>query len=106
MKTYRVVAPHFISALIVDTDQVLQSAPILSWAVGKNWEVVRDYCKQKGWTIEPVIEDSHPQWVEVDGLAFELIWNGEVLTRVIKHSREGTVELRYRDLPEQIKNIL
>jgi hypothetical protein len=108
MQYYRVTAPHFVAALAVETDRVLQSAPILSWSVGQQFEVVRDYCKQKGWEIEPLLNDSKPQLIEADGRIYRLHWNGGVLTRitVIDRSTETTHDVRYRDLPEKIKSIM
>lgn len=50
---YRIVAPHFVAALVVDSNMVIvKSAPILSWARGKSLHTVQDYFEKKSWTIE------------------------------------------------------
>lgn len=48
-KAWRIVAPHFVAALIVYEGRVVDSAPILAWARNKTWREVRGYLKARGW---------------------------------------------------------
>jgi hypothetical protein len=51
---YRIIAPHFVAALIVDHDSniIIRSAPILAWARGKSFKSTEDYFNRKKWEIE------------------------------------------------------
>ena len=42
-------APHFCAGLVVENGVVVDAAPILFWAVGKQEDVVRKYVYKKGW---------------------------------------------------------
>ena len=54
----------------------------------------------------PVLEVYHPQWVEVNGDVYELKWNGNVITRVLRYDESGPVSLRYNEMPEQVRKLL
>ena len=49
MTWWTITAPHFVAGLAVDKGRVVTAAPILGWAVGRSWTVVKQYCKRKGW---------------------------------------------------------
>lgn len=111
MTTYRILAPHFVAAVIVSGDVVMQSAPILRWAVGRYWQEVRDYCQKKGWKVEPLIdltvkEAKRPSLVQLNGSKYELHWNGPVLTRVTQHKNGEEIDLQFSEMPEQIQRLL
>lgn len=106
MTTYRVIAPHFVAALVAQSDVVFQAAPILAWAVGKSFSNVRTYCSARGWHLEPLDDEAQPQWLEFDGLAYELHWNGNALMRVSVHEDGEARELSFDELPEQLKGLL
>ena len=46
---WRITAPHFCAGLVVRDGKVVRAAPILAWAVGKEWLVVKRYMVRKGW---------------------------------------------------------
>ncbi len=106
MTTYKIIAPHFVAAVIASGDVVYQSAPILHWAVGRSFSYLRDYSRQRGWTIEPLDENTQPVWLEYDGLAYELCWHEETLARITLHENGETRDLTYDELPEQLKKLL
>ena len=45
----RVVAPHFVAGLVIENDRCIQTAPILSWAIGQMADDLRRYFEAKGW---------------------------------------------------------
>lgn len=45
----RVVAPHFVAGIIIQSGQCIQAAPILKWAIGKNRDTLRAYFSKQGW---------------------------------------------------------
>ncbi len=53
---YRVEAPHFAAGLVVDTtsQNIVRTAPILSWARGKDFASTSLYFAKKSWTCEHV----------------------------------------------------
>jgi hypothetical protein len=53
VKLVRIVAPHFVAAVVADS-VVRECAPILSYMMGWNGRQVADYCKRKGWSWERV----------------------------------------------------
>ena len=55
MTLVRIVAPHFVAAVVAVADSVVREcAPILSYMAGWNGRQVADYCKRKGWSWERV----------------------------------------------------
>lgn len=53
----RVVAPHFVAALVTVDGLCTEAAPILKWAVGKGEDWLRAYFAQKGWKAHEVRGD-------------------------------------------------
>lgn len=49
MRVWAIDAPHFYAGLVVREGVVVRAAPILGWAAGRPWTVVKDYCVRKGW---------------------------------------------------------
>lgn len=45
----RIVAPHFVAAVVVVADRVTVAAPILSYMYGWPSDRVRQYVAGKGW---------------------------------------------------------
>lgn len=74
--------------------------------MGKQFSFVRDYCQSRGWIVEPLDNEPHPQWMEFDGKAYELVWHGETLSRINLHEDGEIHELSYDELPEQLKGLL
>ena len=106
MTTYRINAPHFCAGLVVTGNLVIQSAPVLHWTVGRDFSFVRTYCEQRGWTVEPVTEDSRPQWLEAGDRLFELHWQDQRIVRISEH-RDGDVhDVAFTELPEVMKEAL
>jgi hypothetical protein len=50
----RVVAPHFVAALVMVDGRCTEAAPILKWAIGKSEEWLRAYFAGKGWRATEV----------------------------------------------------
>lgn len=51
----RVVAPHFVAGVLVNSElHIVVAAPILGWARGKHIAWLADYCKAKGWGVEAI----------------------------------------------------
>ena len=55
----QIKAPHFTAGLVLLDDLVVEAAPIISYMVKNHWtrSDVRDYCRDKGWTISVVREE-------------------------------------------------
>ncbi len=51
----RVVAPHFVAALVVVADRVTTAAPILAYMRGWTGDRVRAYVARKGWRASIVL---------------------------------------------------
>lgn len=54
MTLVRVTAPHYCAGLEVESDRVVRAAPILKWAVGRDWSGVRAYFRGKRFRVEVV----------------------------------------------------
>lgn len=48
----QVDAPHFCAGLVFKNGVVISTAPILSWAMGKDIEYLAKYFKKKGWKTD------------------------------------------------------
>ena len=48
----RVVAPHFVAAIVVDGNKVLASAPIIAYSKKLGVAKFLAYCKRKNWSVE------------------------------------------------------
>ena len=107
MTTYRITSPHFVAAIVSSGDDIVQAAPILHWTVGKSVSYVTDYCKARGWQVEPMIEDSRPCWLEVEGQVYEIHWSlSGVITRITRHDGDEPHDLTFDELPEQLKRVI
>ena len=107
MQLYRVTAPHFVAGVVVSGDYVLQSAPILGWSVGKPFPFLRDYAKRRGWIVEPLEENAHPTWLELDGRVYEITWSEDTIERItVLEAGEEPKELSYNELPEILRDEL
>jgi len=105
MQTYVVNSPDFAVVLIRDADMVVQTGPLLSWSVGREFSSVRRYIESRGWRMSPVMdeEDSHPRWLEIDGCAYELHWKHGCLKRVTQHLEGTAIDLCYEQIPDALK---
>lgn len=105
MTSYRIVAPHFVAGIIVDLGRVIQAAPILGWSVGKEFSIVRDYCRDRGWEVQPIPELKVPTMIEYNGILYEFQWSGRAIVRITKHEEgEESVEVPFSELPEYVKD--
>ena len=51
----RIEARHFVAGLVTDEQmRVIRAAPILAWALGKNFEVVAGTLNRKRWRITDI----------------------------------------------------
>jgi len=103
---YRIVSPHFAAAVIVSSDMVLQSAPILAWSVGGTWGRLRSYAERKGWSVEP-LPDAHVEWIDCEDASYEFVWNGNRCQRVTRHIDGYEPEdIDFEDLPDDVKTLI
>lgn len=47
-------APHFVAAIVLRGDRVIEAAPIVRFMRGWDRDRVRDYCRGKGWRVAVV----------------------------------------------------
>ncbi len=45
----QVTAPHFVAGITLRDGFVVEAAPILKWAIGRNRAYLSAYFKRKGW---------------------------------------------------------
>ncbi len=72
----------------------------------QRWEWFRDYCNNKGWTIEPIPDHYEPEWLEISGQVYELKWKSGTLQRVTLHEDGEAKDLEWDELPEELKGLL
>lgn len=49
---YQIHAPHFCAGVVVRDGRVTAAAPIVRWAIGKNWRWCRDYFDGRNWSYQ------------------------------------------------------
>jgi hypothetical protein len=56
----QIKAPHFTAGLLLQDDLVVEAAPIIGYMKKNSWtrDDVRNYCRDKGWTISVVREEA------------------------------------------------
>jgi hypothetical protein len=67
---------------------------------GLPWNTVRALLEGKGWTIIPELEPLNV--FEFRGHEYTIQWHGERISSVTKDGQE----IKYQELPEQLKNLL
>ena len=104
--TYRITAPHFCAAVIRQGDIVIQSAPILQWTVGRDWEFVRTYFNRKGYTIEPLLDPPPLECARIG--AYFVHYRGQTIHSVQQLSSHGTPEeeVSWNDLPSHVQDYI
>lgn len=50
----QVTAPHFCAGIVIKDGRCVDAAPILKWAIGKDWGYLTSYFRRKGWRFERV----------------------------------------------------
>jgi hypothetical protein len=50
----QITAKHFVAAILLDNDVVVQVAPILKYMRGWSRDRVRAYCAEKKWEIKVI----------------------------------------------------
>ena len=53
-------APHFFAGIVLQDDKVVEAASIVKYMRKWNRDRVREYCKDKGWSISVVWEMQRP----------------------------------------------
>jgi hypothetical protein len=51
---YQVIADKFVAGVVVRDGRVVQTAPILRWAIGKSLEELRRQVEERGGTVSAV----------------------------------------------------
>ncbi len=95
--------------VVVEDNLVIQSAPILSWTVGRQWPYFRDYCEKKGWTIEPLVDDMHVhvEWIDTEEASYEFHWVGNRCLRITKHVEgQNPEDVSASELPSEITELI
>ena len=108
MTTYRIIAPHFVAAIIEDAGTVLQAPPVIGWTVGRDFPGVRDYFQQHGWKIQPVIPSSEVivQAKYRDDL-YEFAWGEDgVILRITRHNEDGSRDIHWNSVPASVRKAL
>jgi hypothetical protein len=56
----QIKAPHFTAGIVLQDDLVVEAAPIIGYMKKNGWSRsdVRNYCREKGWTISVVREET------------------------------------------------
>jgi hypothetical protein len=106
MTTYKILTPNFVAQIVVSADAVIQVAPVLDWTIGKHFSEIRDYCRDRGWQIQPQIEEYRPTWLEHRGHLFEVHWNNETISRISLHEDGEIVDLTFAQLPTPLQHLL
>lgn len=59
----QIKADKFTAGIVLWDDRVVEAAPIVSYMRKQKWtrHRVREYCKDKGWTVEVVWEMERPR---------------------------------------------
>lgn len=47
-------APHFVAGIVLDSDVVVEAAPIVRYMRGWTRDRVCAYCQRKGWSVKSV----------------------------------------------------
>lgn len=57
-KGFQIKAPHFTAGGSLMSDHVVEAAPIIGYMAAKVWSQtkVEEYCRQKGWMFEIVLD--------------------------------------------------
>ena len=64
----RVTADHYVAALVLNRDyKCIDAAPILAWAIGKNWPEIQRYFQRKGYRVKNLTEGDQWQQSESSG---------------------------------------
>lgn len=106
MTTYRILTPAFVGTIVASGDLVVQAAPSLHWAVGGTFSAAREYFTRRGWQIEPLLLDTHPEWIEHAGCMYEFQWKGDTITRITKHVDGEARDITFDELPDELGGIL
>jgi hypothetical protein len=106
MQTHRINAPHFVAGVVIDDDgYCIQAAPIIGYCVGKPSTWFFDYCRKKGWTIEPLTDFGLIEF-SFRGDTY-LVWKDDTRIQRIVVERDGEhEEITWKELPEQLKTLL
>jgi hypothetical protein len=108
LTTHRILSEYFVAGVVVDDGICVQAAPIIGYCVGRDSRWFFDYCKRKGWTVEPIVEDSEKERTTFvfHGITYELSWAGNRVVRIIARQGEDEEEITWQELPAQLKWLL
>ena len=104
MTRYYVHVPASIQTVDVQDDVIVRSTfPLIG--PGALWSPLRNYLDRHGFAIEPEIENQ-PRFISYKGTAYEFEWRGPHYARIVQHTDEGPKEIRFSELPDQVKKLL
>lgn len=107
MTTYRIVANHFVAAVVEDAGTVLQAAPILGWSVGRSFHSLRSYAEQNGWTVQPLpTEEDQVSTIKYGGATYEFFWYDGRIVRITQHSDSGSRDVAFSQLPKKVLDLI
>ncbi len=106
MTHYKITTPSFVSLVVTSSDLIVQASPVLHWTVGLSFSDVRAYCRSYGWQIEPLCDDSQPDWLEYDGRVYQLHWNGEAIARITVIEDGEQRDILFDELPDVLRRAL
>lgn len=103
MPTKYTVRAHIDRYEIIESGGVcIGATPTIDWAITLPFEYVREYCKRKGWVVVPEQTQEPASTVfEFRGATYEIWYTGSLM-----HITRDEEEIRWQDLPEQLKGLL
>lgn len=106
MTTYKILTPSFVAHVVESGDAIIQAAPVLEWTIGKQFSEIRDYCRDRGWQVQPQIEDYVPTWLEHRGHLFEIHRENSIITRISLHENGEIIDITFAQLPAALQHLL
>lgn len=106
MTHYQIITPWFVAGLTEQGDKIVAATGELANYIGQDFGPVRDFARNKGWRIEPIIESTHPNTLEYNGQIFEFHWHDDTLMRITVTDLDDTRDILFDELPRVIKNLL
>lgn len=91
---------------VSDGGAVVTANEEIDWAISLPFRYVGDYCRRKGWTVIPVIEDECPHVLDFKGIRYTLHWKLGRLSSIMRDDGVTEKEITWHELPEQLKGIV
>ena len=101
MTTYRVNLLESSYHITVCNDSIIQAPTIFKRFIGPYWQEFNDFIRDCGFTIDLIETDSKSDWLEFDGVTYELRWSDDrkTLKRMSKHINGRIIDIGYNSLP-------